>query len=84
MATILPEEAPEIYFIFIFSSSKAFKEENIKIKYISGASSGSIVATLHAIGYGHEEIYELFKKYANQIKYLDFRNILKGTLRVNI
>ena len=28
---------------------KAFEEENIEIDYISGASSGSIVATLHAV-----------------------------------
>ena len=30
------------------------------------------------LGYSYEEIYLLFKKYANQIKYLDFNNILKG------
>ena len=29
-------------------------------------------------GYTHEEIYELFRKYANEIKYLDVKNILKG------
>ena len=28
---------------------KAFKEENIEIDYISGASSGSIVATLYSL-----------------------------------
>ena len=36
---------------------KAFEDENIKIDYISGTSSGSIVATLYAIGYKPEEIY---------------------------
>ena len=35
---------------------KAFEDENIKIDYISGTSSGSIVATLYAIGYKPEEI----------------------------
>ena len=29
-------------------------------------------------GYNYEEIYLLFKKYANKIKYLDINNILKG------
>ena len=29
---------------------KAFEEEGIKIDYISGTSSGSIVSTLYAIG----------------------------------
>ena len=30
---------------------KALEEENIKIDYIGGTSSGSIVATLYAVGY---------------------------------
>ena len=30
---------------------KALEEENIKIDYIGGTSSGSIVATLYAAGY---------------------------------
>lgn len=53
------------------------EEENIKINYISGTSSGSIVASLYAIGYKPEEIYHLFKKYSKKIKYVDFKNILK-------
>lgn len=56
---------------------KAFEEEKIKFDYISGTSSGSIVATLYAIGYSPEEIYKLFKKYCNKIKYVDFKNIIK-------
>lgn len=56
---------------------KAFEEENIKIDYISGASSGSIVATLYAIGYKPDEIYALFQKYCKQINYFNFKNILK-------
>lgn len=56
---------------------KALEEKNIKIDYISGASSGSIVAALYASGYSPDEIYSIFKKYAHKIKYVDFRNIFK-------
>ena len=56
---------------------KAFEEEDIKIDYISGTSSGSIVATLYAIGYTSDEIYDIFKEYVNQINYVDFKNFLR-------
>lgn len=56
---------------------KALEEEKIKIDYISGTSSGSIVASLHAIGYDYKNIYLLFKKYSKKIKYIDGKNILK-------
>lgn len=59
---------------------KAFEEEGISFEYISGTSSGSIVATLYACGYSAEEIYELFKKYCRQIKYVDGANIVKTIL----
>ena len=56
---------------------KAFEEENIKFDYIAGTSSGSIVACLYSIGYSADEIYEIFKKYANKIRYVDAKNIFK-------
>lgn len=56
---------------------KALEEENIKIDYIGGTSSGSIVATLYAAGYKPDEIYCIFKKYCKKIKYVDWKNILK-------
>jgi len=56
---------------------KALEEARIKFDYISGTSSGSIVATLYACGYNTDEIYEIFKKYAKSIKYVDLRNVKK-------
>lgn len=56
---------------------KAFEEENIKFDYIAGTSSGSIVACLYSIGYSADEIYEIFRKYANKIRYVDAKNIFK-------
>ena len=56
---------------------KALEEANIKFDYISGPSSGSIVAALYACSYTTEEIYNIFKKYVNEIKYIDLINIKK-------
>lgn len=56
---------------------KALEEEGIKIDYISGTSSGSIVASLYACGYSTDEMYDIFKKYAKSIKYFDIKNIFK-------
>jgi len=46
---------------------KALEENGIKIDAISGTSSGSIVASLYAMGYKPYYIYVLFKKYAQEI-----------------
>jgi len=46
---------------------KALEENNIKIDAIGGTSAGSIVATLYAMGYKPYYIFEVFKKYAQEI-----------------
>ena len=56
---------------------KALEEEKIKIDYIAGTSSGSIVSTLYAAGFSPDEIYYIFKKYCKKIKYVDWKNIFK-------
>lgn len=56
---------------------KALEENNIKFDYISGTSSGSIVAALYASGFTTDEIYNIFKKYCKKIKYVDFINVIK-------
>ena len=56
---------------------KAFYEEGIEFNYISGTSSGSIVASLYAVGYTPEEIFYIFKKYCKEIKYVETKNIFK-------
>lgn len=56
---------------------RALEEANIRFDYVSGTSSGSIIATLYALGYKSNEMYEIFKKYSNKIKYIQFKLILK-------
>ena len=58
---------------------KALEESRINFDYLSGTSSGSIVATLYSIGYTTNEIYEIFEKYAKEIHYIDLENIKKIT-----
>ena len=56
---------------------KALEEEGIQFDCVSGASSGSIVATMYALGYTSDEMWEMFKNYAKKIKYFEWKNILK-------
>lgn len=56
---------------------KALEEENIKIDYISGTSSGSIVAAMYAMGYSTDEMYDIFRKYSKQLNYITIGNIIK-------
>lgn len=56
---------------------KAIEEEKIEYDYIAGTSSGSIVASLNAMGYKPEEIYNFFKDYCKKIKKIDWVHIIK-------
>lgn len=56
---------------------KALEEENIKIDCISGTSSGSIVASMYAMGYTPDEIYKLFQKYGKVISRVNVKNVIK-------
>lgn len=58
---------------------KALEESGIKFDFISGTSSGSIVAMLYACGYSTNEIYDIFKLNVKKIKYVDFENIKRIT-----
>ena len=46
---------------------KALEEKNIKFGCVSGASSGSIIATLYALGYNSDEMWKMFQKYYKQL-----------------
>ena len=50
---------------------KALEENQIKIDIIGGTSSGSMVATLYALGFSPYYIYILFKRYAKQMLSVD-------------
>ena len=56
---------------------KAFEEEHIKFDCVSGASSGSIIATMYALGYSSDEMWKMFKKYCKRITSVEWKQILK-------
>lgn len=56
---------------------KAFEEENIEFDCVSGASSGSMVATMYALGYRSEEMWKMLTKYFKKIKYAEWKQIIK-------
>lgn len=57
---------------------KALEENNIKIDIIGGTSSGSLVASLYAMGYNATHIYHLFKRYAKLITEIERKPIIAG------
>ena len=57
---------------------KAFEENNIKIDIIGGTSSGSLIATLYALGYSPLHIFFIFKKYAKEIVSIDSSTIFRS------
>ena len=61
---------------------KAFEEENLKFDCVSGASSGSIVATMYALGFNSDEMWKMFKEFAPKIKYFQWKNIIKLVLGI--
>ena len=56
---------------------KALEESNIKIDCIAGTSSGSIVASMYAMGYRSDEIFEFFKVYGKEISKINWLLIFK-------
>lgn len=57
---------------------KALEENNIPIDIIGGTSSGGLVASLYAIGYSPENIFESFKKYAKDIVSINSVPLISG------
>ncbi|MBR6504246.1 MAG: patatin-like phospholipase family protein [Clostridia bacterium] len=57
---------------------KALEDNNIKIDAIGGTSSGSLIASLYAIGYSPNHIYTLFKKYSKEIVEINSKPIVSG------
>lgn len=57
---------------------KALEDNNIKVDVIGGTSSGSLVASLYAMGYSPYYIYILFKKYAKELVAINSTPIISG------
>lgn len=55
---------------------QALNESGIKIDYISGTSSGSLIAALYALGYSTQEMQEIFVKYYKEIVKIETGKIL--------
>ncbi len=56
---------------------QALREENINIDYISGTSSGSIVASLFASGYSPYDILDIFNRHCKQVTSYDMKFPIK-------
>lgn len=57
---------------------KALEENDIKIDIIGGTSSGSLIASLYAMGYSPYYIYILFKKHSKELVQINNGPILSG------
>ena len=57
---------------------KALEDNGIKIDVIGGTSSGSLVASLYAMGYSPYYIYILFKRYAKEVVEINSSPIISG------
>lgn len=57
---------------------KALEENNIKIDVIGGTSSGGLIASLYAMDYKPDYIYQLFKRYSKDIVTMDNKPIING------
>lgn len=57
---------------------KALEDQGIKIDIIGGTSSGSLIASLYAMGYSPYYIYILFKRYAKDIIEMNSLPIISG------
>lgn len=57
---------------------KALEDNGIKIDVIGGTSSGSLVASLYAMGYSPYYIYILFKRYAKDVVEMSSAPIISG------
>ena len=57
---------------------KAFEDNGIKIDVIGGTSSGSLIASLYAMGFSPYYIYILFKRYAKDIVAINSMPIVSG------
>lgn len=61
---------------------KALEENGIEINAVAGTSIGSIVASLHAMGYKPEKMLEIFKYFAKEIMKTDARHFA-GNLKTS-
>ena len=57
---------------------KALEDNDIQIDIIGGSSSGSMIASLYAMGYSPYYIYRLFKKYAKKISSINAKPLISG------
>lgn len=63
---------------------KAFLENSIVPSIVGGTSSGSIVATLYAMGYSPDNIFKLFKKYSKSITNIKSKALINEISKYSI